>query len=184
MAMTKLKLGKVFQFIEPGPVVLLTTADKGKYNVMTLSWHTCLEFVPPLIGCCVGEWDHSFKSLSKTKECVLAVPAVDLAAKVVDIGNCSGRDTDKFKEFGLTALSAKKVKAPLIAECPANFECRVENTALVNKYSFFVLKVVNAWIDRDRKEQRRIHANGDGTFVVDGRTLDLKKRMVKWPEFL
>jgi flavin reductase (DIM6/NTAB) family NADH-FMN oxidoreductase RutF len=115
---------------------------------------------------------------------VIAVPTVDLIYKVVDIGNCSGQDVDKFEVFGLTAAPAKKVAAPLVAECLANLECKVVDTRMVNKYAMFILEVVKGWTDPKRKERRTFHANGDGTFVVDGRTIDLKKQMVRWPEFL
>ena len=70
---------------------------------------------------------------------MINVPTADMAAKVVGIGNCSGRDTDKFAKFGLTAVQGAKVVAPLISECYANFECRLHDASLVNKYSLFVL---------------------------------------------
>ena len=176
-------LSKAFRLIEPGPVVLLTTAHRGKTNVMTMSWHMCVDFTPE-IACVVSPGDYSFTALRKTKECVIAIPTIDLARKVVDIGNCSGEDVDKFKKFGLTSQPGNVVKAPLIAECLANIECRVVNTTLVNRYCLFILEGVQAWIDPKRKERRTFHAVGNGTFVVDGRTLDLKKRMVKWPEHI
>ena len=182
--MKKSPLSKVFHLIEPGPVVLLTTAMKGRPNVMTMSWHMMLDFVPPVIACCVSEGDHSFAALRKTKECVIAIPTVDLAPKVVDIGNCSGEDVDKFEKFGLTPLPAKEVKAPLVGECLANIECRVIDTRMVNKYCLFIMEGVQAWTDPDRKERRTFHANGDGTFVVDGRTIDLKKKMTKFKDLL
>ncbi len=128
--MTELPLAKAFQLIEPGPVVLLTTAHQGRTNVMTMSWHMCVDFSPQ-IGCIVGSWDYSFAALRATKECVLAIPTVDLAKQVVDIGNCSGQDTDKFKKFRLTARPATEVGAPQIAECLANLAYRVIDTSLV-----------------------------------------------------
>lgn len=134
----------------------------------------------PRIGCIIGPWDHSFSALRETGECVIAVPTVDMAGKVVDIGNCSGQDMDKFKAFELTPLPAETVKAPLIAECLAHIECRVADDGLVDKYNLFIIEGVKAWIDPDRKERRTFHANGDGTFAVDGRTLDLRKKMTKW----
>jgi flavin reductase (DIM6/NTAB) family NADH-FMN oxidoreductase RutF len=150
---------------------------------MTLSWHTVIDFTP-LIGCVIGPWDWSYNALMATRECVIAVPTVDLLEKVVDIGNCSGKDVDKFARFGLTPLPAKDVQAPLIAECLANIECRVVDTTLTDKYGLSILEGVRAWIDPDRKERRTCHANGDGTFVVDGETIDLKERMVKWQDTL
>jgi len=177
--MKELPLDKAFRLIEPGPVVILTTAREGKPNIMTMSWHMVVDFTP-LIGCIISSWDYSYTALCETKECVLAIPTVDLANKVVDIGNCSGREVDKFKTFGLTPKPAGEVRAPLIAECLANLECRVLDDSLAAKYDLFILQGVKAWIDPARKERRTLHANGNGTFVVDGRTLDLKKRMVKW----
>jgi len=177
-------LSKTFHLLEPGPVVLLTTFHKGRANIMTMSWHMMMEFEPPLIGCLVSGANYSFTALRGTRECVIAIPAVDLISKVVDIGNCSGDDVDKFAAFGLTPRPAKLVKAPLIAECLANIECKVVDTSLVNKYNMFILEGVYAWSDPKRKERRTFHANGDGTFVVDGRTIDLKKKMVKWKSLL
>jgi flavin reductase (DIM6/NTAB) family NADH-FMN oxidoreductase RutF len=179
----EIPLARVFHLIEPGPVVLLTTASKGRPNVMTMSWHTMMEFVPPLIGCVVSPANYSYKALLRTRECVIAIPAVDLIRKVVDIGNCSGQDVNKFEVFGLTPAPAKMVAAPLIAECLANLECKVIDTRMANKYALFILEVVKGWSDPKRRERRTFHANGDGTFVVDGRTIDLKKKMVKWAEF-
>ena len=185
----ELSLSKAYRFLEPGPVVLVTTTYKGSTNIMTMSYYMIIqdgseEGGVPLIRGSIGPWDHSFKALRATGECVIAVPPVDLASKVVEIGNCSGDEIDKFKTFGLTPVPAKKVKAPLVAECLANLECRVSDTSLIDKYNLFIFEVVKAWTDPERKERRMIHHNGDGTFVVDGRTINLKEKMVKWPTYL
>lgn len=135
-----LALDQVYRLLEPGPVLLVTTANKGKANVMTLSWHTMMDFEPPLVGCIVSNRDYSFNALKKTKECVLNIPTVDLAKEVVGCGNTSGRNVDKFKKFKLTSLAASQVKAPLIKECYANLECKVVDMNLVNKYNFFIFK--------------------------------------------
>src|SRR5208283_256812 len=113
--MKDLPLSKVYQLLEPGPVVLLTTARRGHANVMTMSWHTMVEFEPPLVACVVSQADYSFAALRATKQCVIAVPAVSLAPKVVAVGNCSGREVDKFEKFGLTPVPAERVAPPLIA---------------------------------------------------------------------
>jgi flavin reductase (DIM6/NTAB) family NADH-FMN oxidoreductase RutF len=175
--MKQLPLSKVYQMLEPGPVVLLTTASKGRANVMAMSWHMMVEFEPPLVACVVSSADHSFAALRLTGECVIAVPAVELAPKVVQVGNSSGRDIEKFKAFGLTPVPAERVRPPLVAECFANLECKVADTRLVNKYNLFVLEVLKAWIDPAQKEPKTIHHHGYGTFVVDGETIKLKSKM-------
>jgi flavin reductase (DIM6/NTAB) family NADH-FMN oxidoreductase RutF len=174
VAMKDLPLAKVYQLLEPGPVVFLTTRHRGRANVMTMSWHMMVEFEPPLVACVVSEADHSFAALRATGECVIAVPAAKLAAKVVRVGNCSGRDTDKFATIGLTPRPARRVAPPLVAECFANLECKVVETRLVNKYNLFVLEVVQAWTDPAQTDPKTIHHRGYGTFVVDGRTIRLK----------
>ena len=175
--MTPLALSKVYQLLEPGPVVLLTTARKGRANVMTMSWHMMVEFEPPLVACVVSNANHSFAALRATGECVIAVPARKLAAKVVKVGNASGRDIDKFQAFGLTPTPAERVKPPLIAECFANLECKVTDTRMVAKYNLFILEVIRAWIDPAQQRPKTIHHHGYGKFVVDGATIRLKSRM-------
>jgi flavin reductase (DIM6/NTAB) family NADH-FMN oxidoreductase RutF len=176
-AMRDLPIAKVYQLLEPGPVVLLTTSHKGRANVMAMSWHMMVEFEPPLIACVVSNADYSYTALRATKQCVIAIPALELASKVVQIGNCSGRDVDKFQKFGLTAAPASQGSAPLVAECFANLECKVVDTHLVNKYNLFVLEVLKAWTDPKQKHPKTIHHHGYGSFVVDGETIKLKSRM-------
>lgn len=130
-----------------------------------------------MIACVVSNRDHSFAALRATKECVIAIPAVELAEKVVAVGNCSGRDVDKFEAFHLTQAKAERVTAPLIAECFANIECKVVNTRFVNRYNLFVLEGLKAWIDPARKNSKTIHHQGFGKFVVDGETIELKSKM-------
>jgi flavin reductase (DIM6/NTAB) family NADH-FMN oxidoreductase RutF len=175
--MRDLALDKVYQVLEPGPVVLLTTHDKVRDNVMTMSWHMMVDFTPPTLACIVSRADHSYTALRRTGECVIAVPDVSLARVVVGVGNCSGREVDKFAEFKLTPLPAARVAAPLLRECFANLECRTVDTRLVNKYGLFVLEVVKAWRDPAQRRPKTIHHQGFGRFVVDGETLRLPSRM-------
>jgi flavin reductase (DIM6/NTAB) family NADH-FMN oxidoreductase RutF len=175
--LTPLDLSKVYQLLEPGPVVLLTTARKGRANVMTMSWHMMVEFEPPLIACVCSSANYSFEALRATGECVIAVPARKLASKVVKVGNASGRELDKFAAFGLTPLPAKSVAPPLVAECFANLECKVIDRRLMNRYNLFILEVLKAWTDPSQKNSKTIHHHGYGRFVVDGATIQLKSRM-------
>jgi len=167
-------LSEVYRLLEPGPVVLLTTIRAGRANVMPMSWHLMMEFTPPLVGCVVSNGNYSFASLKKSRECVINIPTVELAKTVVACGNTSGQSVDKFKKFGLTPVVAACVKAPLIAECYASLECKVVDMKLVTKYNFFVLEVVQAWIDPTQKKPRTIHHQGEGEFMLPGRIIRLR----------
>jgi len=160
--------------MESGPVVLVTTHDGVKNNVMTISWTMVLDFTP-VFAITTGEWNYSFTALQKNRECVIAIPTVDMLDKIVGIGTCSGADTDKFAKFKLTPVHGKFVRSPLVKECFANIECKVID--IVKKHNIVVLEALAAYIDTMRKEKRTVHAVGDGTFIVDGRKIDRRKMM-------
>lgn len=174
MTFIELPIEKAFTLVEPGPVLLVTTHDEGKNNIMTITWHTVLDFTPRII-LVTGPWNFSFQALRHTKECVINIPTVDLAEKTISIGDCSGSEVDKFAKFELTPLPARGTKAPLIGECLATLECRV--IEYLEDPGIFILQGTSAWIDSKRKERRTFHAVGDGTFIVDGKTLNLRHLM-------
>ena len=172
--MRTIKLSKAFMLLEPGPVVLVTTHDAKRSNVMTVSWTMVVDFTPRF-AITTGAWNHSYRALRRTRECVIAIPTVDMLDTVVGVGTCSGADTDKFAKFGLTALPAKRVKAPLIKECLANIECRV--VEIIRRHDIVVLEGIAAHEAPLRKERRTLHAVGDGTFIADGRKLNRRRQM-------
>jgi flavin reductase (DIM6/NTAB) family NADH-FMN oxidoreductase RutF len=172
--MKSLPLSRAFTLIEPGPVVLVTTHDGEKDNVMTITWTMVMGF-SPVFAMTTGPWNHSYAALRDTKECVLAIPTIDMIDKAVGVGTCSGADTDKFAKFKLTRAKAKHVKAPLIKDCLANIECRVVD--IIARHNIVVLEGVAAHLDTERLETRMIHAVGDGRFIVDGRKFDRREMM-------
>lgn len=172
--MKKFPLNKAFTFLEPGPVVLVTTHDGQRPNVMTISWTMVVDFTP-VFAITTGPWNSSYAALRKTRECVIAIPAADQLDKAVGVGTCSGTETDKFEKFGFTPVPGKQVRAPLIRECLANIECRVVD--IVRKHNIVLLEGVAAWVDETRRERRMLHAVGDGTFVADGRRFDRRRMM-------
>ncbi len=171
-----LPLYKAYQLLEPGPVVMVTTADKDKANIMTMSWHMMLDFMPPIIGICMSDQNYSFKLLKKTKECVINIPTVELAKTVVGVGNTTGEKIDKFKKFKLTKEPANKIAVPMISECYANIECKVIDAHMAKKYNLFILQSIKAWITKSKKRQRTIHHCGNGVFVVDGKIIKLPSK--------
>ncbi|EHL95327.1 flavin reductase-like protein [Acetobacteraceae bacterium AT-5844] len=168
-------VSQVRRLLEPGPIVLVSSAWKGERNVMTMGWHTVMEFTPSLVGCIIAGGNHSFDMVRRSRECVINIPEVEMAETVTRIGNCSGAEVDKFAEFGLTAEEAEQVSAPLIGECHSSFECRLHDAALVGKYNFFIWEVVKAHVARTPKNPRTIHYRGEGAFMVAGESLSLKR---------
>lgn len=171
-------VSKIRKYLEPGPIVLITSNFKEEINVMTLGWQTVLEFTPSLIGCMITAENHSFDLIKNSKECVINIPELHLAETIAGIGNCSGRDVNKFVKFGLTTEDAKMVKAPLIKDCYANFECRIHDAQMIDSYNFFIFEVIKAHVPSLPKFPKTIHYRGDGCFMVSGASLNLKDQFL------
>jgi flavin reductase (DIM6/NTAB) family NADH-FMN oxidoreductase RutF len=177
MAKKSFPLSKVYGLLEPGPVFMVTTARSGRQNIMTMSWHTMMEFEPPIVGCVISNRNHSFGLLKATKEYIINIPTVEIAEKVVGCGNTSGANVDKFERFCLTPKPADRVSAPLIEECFENLECLVADTSMVSKYCFFVVEVSKTWIDPAVNNPQTLHHLGSGNFMVAGEKIKLKSKM-------
>ncbi len=172
-------VSQVRRYLEPGPIVLVSSAVAGRRNIMTVGWHTVMEFTPALIGCVIAEGNCSFDMIRKSRECVINLPTVKLTDVVVAVGNTTGTALDKFETFGLTAKPATLVGAPLIAECHANFECRLVDDALVKKYNFFVFEIVHARAAIAPKYPKTLHYTGDGVFMIAGKIIDRRSKFTK-----
>lgn len=175
-AKVDLPVSKVRRYLEPGPIVLVTSACGGARNIMTMGWHTVMEFTPSLVGCVIAAGNHSFELVRRSGECVINLPTTALTEEVVGIGNTSGADIDKFATFALTPQQAQRVGAPLIGECHANFECKLADDRLVDKYNFFIFEVVKAHVAPAPRHPRTLHYTGDGVFMVAGKIISRRSQ--------
>jgi len=171
-----LPVSQIRRYLEPGPIVLVSSALDDRRNIMTMGWHTVMEFTPSLVGCVIAGGNYSFDLIRKSRECVINLPTTALTDTVVGIGNTSGAEIDKFERFDLTAQAAERVNAPLIAECHANFECRLADDVLVDKYNFFIFEVVKAHVAKSPKHPETLHYTGDGVFMVSGKIISRRSQ--------
>jgi len=169
-----LPLEQVRRVLEPGPIVLLSSSHAGERNVMTMGWHTVMEFSPSLVGCVIASSNHSFELVRQSRECVINVPTTALVDEVVGIGTSSGSEVDKFERFGLTLEDG--FEAPVIRECHANFVCRLHDDSLVDKYNFFIWEVVAARVAQSPKHPETLHYTGAGEFMVAGKVISRKTK--------
>ena len=89
-------VGKIRRYLEPGPIVLVSSRHRGETDVMTMGWHTVMEFTPSLVGCIISSANHSFELIRNSRECVINLPTTALTDTVVKIGNTTGAEIDKF----------------------------------------------------------------------------------------
>ncbi|PPQ28058.1 flavin reductase family protein [Rhodopila globiformis] len=175
-------VSQIRRYLEPGPIVLVSSRCQGRTNIMTMAWHTVMEFAPSLVGCVIASGNHSFQMIRDSRECVINLPTTSLTDQVIGIGNTSGAKIDKFAHFGLTAEDAEQVAAPLISECHASFECRLYDDSVVERYNFFIWEVVRAHVAASPRHPETLHYTGDGVFMISGKIISRRSQFQ--PEML
>lgn len=132
----------------PLPVVMVSVADKeGKQNIITIAWAGTICSNPPMVSISVRPERYSYDVIKETGEFVINLTTKELVYATDYCGVKSGRDVDKFKEMGLTALPGKEVNAPLIAESPVNIECKVTQVIPLGSHDMFLAEVVAVHVD-------------------------------------
>lgn len=180
-------LEQAYKLLNHGPVTLVSSAHGGRRNVMAASWVMPLDFSPPKVAVVIDKGAYTRELVEASGELVLAVPARLMSAAVLAVGNCSGRDGDKFAALGLEGMSTAKVGAPLVAGCVGWLECRVIPEAHNQQtYDLFLAEVVAAWADErvfqdgrwifsDDPDDplRTLHYVAGGQFFVTGQALEV-----------
>lgn len=135
----------------PLPVVLVTAAlDNGKPNIITIAWTGVMNSEPPVVYISVRpQGRHSYKLIKESGEYVINFPTATQTRLVDYCGTVSGKDVDKFAQTGFTPVPAAYVKAPLIAECPVNLECRVKQVLPLGSHDVFIADVLAVHYNED-----------------------------------
>ncbi len=136
-----------------GPVVLVTTAWRGNYNVMPAVFVTPLSIEPPLIGLAVHPARHTHDMIKFSEEFALNVPSRELLHHCQYLGSMSGRDADKLELTKLPTFRARQVDAPLLEGCVGYIECGVEDAYTIGDHTLFAGKVVAAQAEKDAFEE-------------------------------
>jgi flavin reductase (DIM6/NTAB) family NADH-FMN oxidoreductase RutF len=81
-------LDKIRRFLEPGPVILISSIYKHQRNIMACGWHMMLDYEQ--VGCFIWDQNESREMIRRSRECVINVPTIDLVDAVIGIGNEHG----------------------------------------------------------------------------------------------
>ena len=98
----------------------------GRPNVMTIGWGA----IGPLWGqptwaVLVSPSRYTCRCIEHTGCFSVNVPTAAMGLACIKAGSATGADVDTFAEAGLTAQKGSAVLAPVVAECPVLYECRV-----------------------------------------------------------
>ena len=170
----EIPLSSSYRLLHPRLTVLVSCVDKaGKANAITLAWSMPVSINPPIVAISVAPKRYSHQLIEETKEFAINIPTMDIVRETLFCGRRSGRTHDKFKETRLTTLTAKLVKPPIIKECVAHLECKLEEQVTVGDHTLFIGRVVTAYTDKgifdekfDVKKVKPVYHMGGDDFVT------------------
>jgi len=149
----------------PEPVVLVVSCDaEGKPNVMPAGWSMITSRSPPMLAVSIGHGRYTHKLIEETGEFVIAFPNEEMMNLIKYTGSCSGRDVDKFAEYGIETVKSRYVKPPLIKDAVACFECKVRGKFMTGDHTIFAGEVLASYISE--KYRNRLYNFGDGKFMT------------------
>lgn len=160
----QVSLARAWERKYPEQIVMVTTTSAdGRPNIITLGWAMPTSGQPPMCAISIGVPRYSHELLEAVPEFVLSFPGEDMEEAMLLCGTRSGREVDKFRETGLTALPAALVRPPLIGEAVTNMECRVVGTLRTGDHTIFAGEILA--VHHSTKPARRLYNLGGGTFV-------------------
>jgi flavin reductase (DIM6/NTAB) family NADH-FMN oxidoreductase RutF len=138
----------------PVPAVMVSCGVGEQANIITLAWVGTLCSDPPLVGIGVRPSRYSHGLIQGVGEFVVNLPDASQVKWVDYCGMVSGRDEDKWAACGFTPAAAAEVQVPLIAECPVNIECRVQQVLSLGSHDLFIGQVVTVHMDEAVLDER------------------------------
>ncbi|MFO7754475.1 MAG: flavin reductase family protein [Bacteroidales bacterium] len=145
----------------PNPAALVVTGTMEKANIVTIAWVSLLTSQPPTLGISVGQKGFSGNEIKKNGNFTVNIASAGIMVDADFCGITSGRDTDKFRETGLTKMPSKIISSPIIKECPLNLECELIEANIVGQTNHFIGRIVETHIDTDKLDDNADYTSFD-----------------------
>lgn len=142
----------------PVSIVLITSGGENP-NVMTCNRIVSCSAEPPRLAISVRPMRYSHSLIQQTREFVVNIPSPAQDILTDYVGVVTGEKENKIEIAKLKLAPARVVKTPLLADCPVNIECVVEQEIELDSHTMFIglVKAVHV-------EEALLDANGDVDF--------------------
>lgn len=164
----EIEFGELFNYF-PTPVVLVTSKDNDKENVVTLAWVGIVCSKPATVSISIRPHRFSNKIIKKSKEFVINIPGEKMLKKVDLAGTVSGKDIDKFRDVWFVKEFSKEADASRIAETGISIECKVKKVIKLGTHDMFIAEVKSISVDEDLLKDGKIDFSKLRPIVLLGR---------------
>ncbi len=140
------KLGRFYRYF-PMSVTVVGVKYRDKNNLMPAVWNSPLSFDPPLFGVSISPKRYSHSLIKQAGEFTANFFDYAFIRKIAACGSVSGRDVDKFTEFGLTPGKSRLIHSPFVEEAYCALECKLERVDSYGDHDWFVGRVLGIHYD-------------------------------------
>ncbi len=179
----EIQLEKANRILNIGGVVLVTAKFNGRDNITPVAWNVPVSKEPPLVAVAIAPERFIYGLIEQSGEFAVNLPTLKILKELYFCGRHSGREIDKFRRVKLTRINAKLISAPLIDECIANLECKVEKIYPAGDHNLIIGRVFRAIVEEDLfddylkvnlDEAKTVHHLGGSLFTIPGEIIDIK----------
>lgn len=133
--------------LAPVPPAMVSCGTPEQPNIITVGWTGITSTKPPKTYIALRPERFSYPLIKKSGVFVVNLTTVSMVRAADFCGVRSGKDTDKFKETGLTMETAPETGCPMIAESPLSLECRVTDVIPMGSHDMFLADILGALVD-------------------------------------
>ena len=132
----------------PGPIVLVSTVDaRGEPNIAPKSFVSMMAFGGPVLAFGCHRSHATARNAEAAGEFVVNFPPEALVERIWAMPG--SHRAERIRRSGLSLLPACKVAPPLIGECKAHLECKLEAITRLGAEVVVFGRIVAAAIDED-----------------------------------
>ncbi|MBN1891306.1 MAG: flavin reductase family protein [Clostridiales bacterium] len=125
--------------LQPCPKAIVSCTDKrGRDNALAVGYCCNCSYDPPMVMVGIVPSRFSYEMIKEAGCFVVNLPNQSGKELFDYTGSVSGRDADKFKEFGIQSVRANKINAPILTDCPINIECVIVDSIRTGSHEMFV----------------------------------------------
>jgi flavin reductase (DIM6/NTAB) family NADH-FMN oxidoreductase RutF len=146
-------------YMYPMSVVIAGANTETAPDYTTVAFNGIINYQPPMIMLSMNKNNFINAGINRHLAFSINFPSISMLNMVNYFGTVSGRDIDKSKK--VRTFYSQLKRAPMIEECPVNFECELVKAFNLNgSNEIFIGEIIKIYYD--------------GTVLVDGKP-DLEK---------
>ena len=128
-------------WLYPMPVPLVGANVNDKPNFMTVACCGIANVEPPMISVAIRHHRYTYKGIKQNMTFSANIPSTDMVKETDYCGITPGTQVNKAEVCQFKVFYGKLETAPLIEQCPVNFECKVMHILDLGSHALIIGRI-------------------------------------------